>query len=66
VDITLFFNRVGKRIVNVPSFLVRVESQKHIDFALDSPYGGGPPGRVKSKRMKAKEKPAEATEEAEE
>ena len=52
--------------MNVPSFLVRVESQKHIDFAMDSPYGGGPPGRVKSKRMKAKEKPAEATEEAEE
>ena len=39
--------RVGKQIVNVPSFLVRVESQKHIDFSLKSPFGGGRPGRVK-------------------
>eukprot|EP00239_Pterosperma_sp_CCMP1384_P010250 CAMPEP_0197865210 /NCGR_PEP_ID=MMETSP1438-20131217/43531_1 /TAXON_ID=1461541 /ORGANISM="Pterosperma sp., Strain CCMP1384" /LENGTH=192 /DNA_ID=CAMNT_0043483635 /DNA_START=761 /DNA_END=1339 /DNA_ORIENTATION=+ len=41
--------RVGKQIVNVPSFLVRLESQKHIDFALKSPFGGGRPGRVKRK-----------------
>ena len=39
--------RVGKQIVNVPSFMVRTESQKHIDFALNSPFGGGRPGRVK-------------------
>merc|ERR1712137_874356 len=45
--------RVGKQIVNVPSFLVRVESQKYIDFALNSPYGGGRPGRVKRKRLAA-------------
>jgi len=50
--------RVGKRCVNVPSFLVRVDSQKHIDFAMDSPYGGGRPGRVKRKKLKAKAKPA--------
>lgn len=31
--------RVGKQIVNVPSFLVRLDSQKHIDFALNSPFG---------------------------
>ena len=43
--------RVGKQIVNVPSFLVRTDSQKHIDFALNSPLGGGRPGRVKRKRM---------------
>jgi small subunit ribosomal protein S9e len=41
--------RVGKQIVNVPSFMVRVDSQKHIDFALNSPFGGGRPGRVKRK-----------------
>ncbi|KAI9615899.1 hypothetical protein H4Q26_011150 [Puccinia striiformis f. sp. tritici PST-130] len=29
----------GKQIVNVPSFVVRLDSQKHIDFALTSPYG---------------------------
>jgi len=45
--------RVGKQIVNVPSFLVRTDSQKHIDFALNSPLGGGRPGRVKRKRMAA-------------
>jgi len=44
--------RVGKQIVNVPSFIVRVDSEKHIDFALTSPFGGGPPGRVKRKRLK--------------
>merc|ERR1712110_905090 len=43
--------RVGKQIVNVPSFLVRVESQKHIDFALKSPFGGGRPGRVKRRNQ---------------
>ncbi|ORE15329.1 40S ribosomal protein S9, partial [Rhizopus microsporus] len=45
--------RVGKQIVNVPSFIVRLDSQKHIDFALTSPYGGGRPGRVKRKRANA-------------
>jgi small subunit ribosomal protein S9e len=43
--------RVGKQIVDIPSFIVRLDSQKHIDFALTSPYGGGRPGRVKRKRM---------------
>merc|ERR1712211_43799 len=38
--------RVGKQIVNVPSFVVRLDSQKHIAFALTSPYGGGRAGRV--------------------
>lgn len=42
--------RVGKQIVNVPSFVVRLDSQKHIDFALTSPYGGARAGRVKRKR----------------
>merc|ERR1711977_57135 len=46
--------RVGKCIVNVPSFMVRVDSQNHIDFALNSPFGGGRPGRVKRKSMALK------------
>ena len=45
--------RVGKQIVNIPSFLVRADSQKHIDYSLNSPLGGGRPGRVKRKRMAA-------------
>jgi len=42
--------RVGKQICDVPSFLVRVDSEKHIDFALTSPFGGGRPGRVRRKK----------------
>ena len=41
-----------KQLVNVPSYIVRLDSQKHIDFSLNSPYGGGRPGRVKRKNMK--------------
>lgn len=32
-------NRVGRQVVNVPSFLVRVDSDKHINFSLNSPLG---------------------------
>eukprot|EP00163_Fabomonas_tropica_P032035 TRINITY_DN786_c0_g1_i1.p2 TRINITY_DN786_c0_g1~~TRINITY_DN786_c0_g1_i1.p2 ORF type:complete len:209 (-),score=59.34 TRINITY_DN786_c0_g1_i1:539-1120(-) len=46
--------RVGKQVVDVPSFMVRVDSQKHIDFSLNSPYGGGRPGRVKRRSLAAK------------
>ena len=51
----LLSRRVGKQIVNVPSFLVRTDSQMHIDFALTSPFGGGRAGRVKRKKSKAPE-----------
>ena len=37
---------VGKQMVDVPSFMVRLDSQKLIEFASTSPYGGGRPGRV--------------------
>ncbi|KAJ1557670.1 40S ribosomal protein S9 [Nowakowskiella sp. JEL0078] len=57
--------RVGKQIVNVPSFIVRLDSQKHIDFALTSPFGGGRPGRVSRKRAKSAAK-GDAEEEDEE
>ena len=45
--------RVKSQMVNIPSFLVRVEQEKHIEFALTSPYGPGRPGRVKRKMMAA-------------
>merc|ERR1712156_886061 len=35
--------RVRKQVVNIPSFIVRLDSQKHIDFS---------PGRVKRKNAK--------------
>lgn len=57
---------VGKQIVNVPSFVVRLDSQKHIDFALTSPFGGGRPGRVRRKKAKAAEKKDDEGEEEDE
>jgi len=44
--------RVRKQVVNIPSFIVRLDSQKHIDFSLRSPLGGGRPGRVKRRNMR--------------
>jgi len=55
--------RVGKQIVNVPSFIVRLDSQKHIDFAINSPFGSGRPGRVKRKKAKAAAKGEDEVEE---
>ena len=52
--IPVFLRSVGRQIVNVPSFMVRVESQPHIEFALTSPLGGGRPGRVKRRNIAAK------------
>ena len=46
--------------------MVRLDSQKHIDFALTSPFGGGRPGRVKRKKAKAAEKDEDGAEEEEE
>ncbi|EOX91766.1 Uncharacterized protein TCM_000849 [Theobroma cacao] len=45
--------RVGRQVVNIPSFVVRADSQKHIDFSLTSPFGGGRLGRVKRRNQKA-------------
>lgn len=50
--VCLSSHRVRKQVVNIPSFVVRLDSQKHIDFSLRSPYGGGRPGRVKRKNAK--------------
>ncbi|KAK3229008.1 hypothetical protein Dsin_000889 [Dipteronia sinensis] len=50
--------RVGRQVVNIPSFMVRVDSQKHIDFSLTSPFGCGRPGKVKRRNQKAAAKEA--------
>ena len=52
--------------MNVPSFIVRLDSQKHIDFALTSPFGGGRPGRVKRKNLRKAESRGGAEEEEDE
>ncbi|GFT00363.1 40S ribosomal protein S9 [Nephila pilipes] len=57
--------RVRKQVVNVPSFIVRLDSEKHIDFSLKSPFGGGRPGRVKRKNMKKAQSSGAAEEEEE-
>ncbi|CAH6718631.1 40S ribosomal protein S9-B [[Candida] jaroonii] len=54
---------VGKQVVNIPSFMVRLDSQKHIDFAHNSPYGGGRAGRVKRKNQGKGGEEGEAEEE---
>merc|ERR1712118_480552 len=42
--------RVGRQVCNIPSFMVRTDSEKHIDFALMSPFSAnGRPGRVARK-----------------
>lgn len=43
---------VGKQVVTSASFMVRVDSEKHIDFSPLSPYGGGKAGRVKRRNDK--------------
>ncbi|KAI5732713.1 hypothetical protein M8J76_003314 [Diaphorina citri] len=59
--------RVRKQVVNIPSFVVRLDSQKHIDFSLNSPFGGGGTGRVKRKNLRKAASSATApTEEDEE
>jgi len=55
--------RVRKQVVNVPSFIVRLDSQKHIDFSLKSPFGGGRPGRVKRKNANKGDKAEEEEDE---
>ena len=50
------------QVVNVPSFIVRLDSQKHIDFSLKSPFGGGRAGRVKRKNNKKGESKADEDE----
>lgn len=55
--------RVGKQMVDVPSFIVRLDSQKLIDFALTSPFGGARPGRVARRSAKSGSSGAAAAEE---
>ncbi|GJZ28120.1 40S ribosomal protein S9-1 [Tanacetum coccineum] len=49
---------VGRQVVNVPPFMGKVDSQKHIDFSLTRPFRSGRPGRVKRKNHKADTKKA--------
>ena len=43
---------IRNKLVNIPSYLVRIESQKEISYYYQSPYSGGDPGRVRRKTLK--------------
>ncbi|KAJ0043828.1 hypothetical protein Pint_19327 [Pistacia integerrima] len=43
---------VGRQVVNIPSFMVRMDSQKHIQFSLTSPFGEAPPWKSEAKEPK--------------
>ena len=45
--------RVQRQMVNVPSFLIRVKSERHIDLAPNSSLGRGRPGRNLRKKKAA-------------
>ena len=48
---------VGKQLVNIPSYMVRVSSEQHIQYAPTSVFKTGKMGRTKKKKSK---KPAAA------
>jgi len=61
--------RVRKQLVNIPSFIVRLDSEKHIDYTVKSSLASGKPGRVKRrnlKRAESKSNPAAGGEDEEE
>jgi len=43
---------VGKQLVTIPSYMVRVSSEQHIQFAPTSVYKTGKLGRTKKKKSK--------------
>nr|UXY87722.1 40S ribosomal protein S9 [Cryptomonas curvata] len=45
---------IQKKLVNIPSYLVRLNSQEKVSYYYQSPYSGGSPGRVRRKTLKKK------------
>lgn len=45
---------VGKQMVNIPSFMVRVSSEQHIQRAATSVYKTAKPGRMKRRKAGGK------------
>jgi small subunit ribosomal protein S9e len=43
---------VGKQLVNIPSYLVRVSSEQHIQLSATSVHKSGKNGRTKRKKSK--------------
>ena len=55
--------RVGKQLVNVPSFMVRVENENQVAMSPDSSLAGGKIGRAKKMKLKGKAKSEQKKEE---
>lgn len=51
--------KVGRQIVDVPSFMVRVDSERHIEYDPSSSLSGGKPGRVKRRNLRKDNKDVE-------
>ena len=52
--------RVGKQLVNVPSFMVRRENEGHVDYSFSSSLIHGRMGRVKRQKARDQRKAAAA------
>ena len=48
--------RVGKQLVNIPSFMVRTENDNHVETAPNSSLTGAKVGRTKKMKLKGKSK----------
>jgi small subunit ribosomal protein S9e len=46
--------KVGQQLCNVPSLILRMDSEKHVAFSENSPFGGGRKGRNGRKRAAQK------------
>tara|TARA_B110000503_G_C7058157_1_gene375411 strand:- start:767 stop:907 length:141 start_codon:yes stop_codon:yes gene_type:complete len=46
-------------MTNIPSLMVRCDSEKNIDYTINSSLGGGRPGRNKRKSLKRAKKTEE-------
>ncbi|KAF4359869.1 hypothetical protein F8388_015909 [Cannabis sativa] len=57
-DARVLIRKKKHYVLNIPSFMVRIDSQKLIDFSITSPFRGGCPIQVKRKNQKAVAKKA--------
>ena len=56
--------RVGKQLVNIPSFMVRVENENQVELSPASSLAGAKIGRTKKMKSKGKAKAEQKKEEA--
>ena len=54
---------MGKQLVNIPSFMVRIENENQIEMSPNSSLAGAKIGRTKKMKQKGKSKAEEKKEE---